>query len=69
MVFFEILLPNCKPITVGKIHHPPIQSSFLEVLTENMNKIDLMSNEIFILGNFNINFFLNDTHIFSKKVC
>ena len=38
-VFFEILLPNSKPITVGTIYRPPNQSNFLEVLNENMNKI------------------------------
>ena len=39
-VFFEILLPNSKPITVGTIYRLPNQSNFLEVLNENMNKID-----------------------------
>ena len=39
-VFFEILLPTSKPITVGTIYRPPNQSNFLEVLNENMNKID-----------------------------
>ena len=38
-VFFEILLPNSKSITVGTIYRPPNQSNFLEVLNENMNKI------------------------------
>ena len=51
-VFFEILLPNSKPITVGTIYRPPNQSNFLEVLNENMNKIDSISNEIYILGDF-----------------
>ena len=46
---------------------PPNQSSFLEVLNENMNKIDSISNEIYILGDFNINLFLNDSYIFSQK--
>ena len=32
-----------------------------------MNKIDSISNEIYILGDFNINFSLNDSYIFSKK--
>ena len=39
-VFFEILLPNSKPITAGTIYRPPNQFNFLEVLNENMNKID-----------------------------
>ena len=33
-VFFEILLPNSKPITVGTIYCPSNQSNFLEVLNE-----------------------------------
>ena len=52
--FFEILLPNSKPIAVGTIYLPPNQSNFLEVLNENMNKIDSISNETYIFGNFNI---------------
>ena len=67
-VFFEILLPNSKPITVVTIYRPPNQSNFLEVLNENMNNIDSISNEIFILGDFNANLFLNDSYIFSKIV-
>ena len=66
-VFFGILLPNSKPITVGTIYRPPNQSNFLEVLNENMNKIDSISNEIYILGDSNINLSLNDSYIFSKK--
>ena len=44
-VFFEILLPNSKLITVGTICRPPNQSNFLEVLNENMKKIDSISNK------------------------
>ena len=64
---FEILLPNSKPITVGTIYRPPNQSNFLEVLNENMNIIDSISNETYVLGNFNINLSLNDAYIFSEK--
>ena len=66
-VFFEILLPNSKPITVGTIYRPPNQSNFLEVQNKNMIKIDSISNETYILGDFNINFSLNDSYVFSKK--
>ena len=52
---------------MGAIYHPPSQSNFLEVLNENMNKIDSISNEIYILGDFNINLTLNDSNIFSNK--
>ena len=66
-VFFEILLPNSKPITVGTIYRSPNQSNFLEVLNENMNKIDSVGNKTYILGDFSINLSLNDSYIFSKK--
>ena len=62
-VFFEILLPNSKPITAVTIYFPPNQSNFLEVLNENMKKIDSISSEIFILGDFNINLSLSDSYI------
>ena len=39
-IFFEIILPNSKPVTVGTIYHPPNQSNFLEVLNENINNIN-----------------------------
>ena len=65
-VFFEILLPNSKPITVGTIYRPPNQTKFSEVLNENLNKIDSISNEIYLLGDFNINLSLNDSYVFSK---
>ena len=69
-VFFEILLLNFEPITVGTIYRPPNQSDFLEALNESMNKIDSISNEIYIICDFNINLSLNDSYIFSKnKTC
>ena len=67
--FFEIL------ITVGNIYRPTLcppppplsQSNFLEVLNDNMNKIDSINTEIYILGDFNINLYLNDSYILVKK--
>ena len=58
-VFFKILLPNSKPISIGTTYRPTNQSNVLEVLNENMNKIDSISNEIYILGDFSINLHLN----------
>ena len=67
-VFFEIILPNSKPIT-GPIYCPPNQSIFLELLIENMNKIDSISKQIYILGDLNINLPLHDSYFKKKKVC
>ena len=32
-----------------------------------MNKINSVDNEIYILGDFNINLFLNDSYVWKKK--
>ena len=45
-VFFEILSPNSKPITIGTIYRRPNKPNFLEVFNQNVNKIDSISNEI-----------------------
>ena len=79
-IFFEILLPNSKPVIVGTIYRPPSQNNFLELLNSNMNKINSVDNEIYFLGkinsvdneiyfvgDFNINLFLNDSDILGKK--
>ena len=61
-VFFEILLPNSKPITAETIYCPPNQTNFLELLNENINNIDSISNKIYILDNININWSLLFSH-------
>ena len=66
-IFFEILLPNSKPVIVGTIYCPPSQNNFLELLNSNMNKINSVDNEIYILGDFNINLFLNDSYVLEKN--
>ena len=65
-VFFEILLANTKPIVVAIIYRPPSQSKFLEIINTHFSKLDTNNNEIYILGNFNINLYLNNSYIFQK---
>ena len=66
-IFFAFfLLPNSKPITAGTIYRLPNQS-FLEILNDNMNKIDSVNNEIYILDDFNMNLYINDSYILAKK--
>ena len=54
-----------RPITIGTIYRPPNQSKFLEILNDNM--IDSVNNEIYILDDFNINLYINDSYILAKK--
>ena len=37
-IFFELLLPNTKPIVVGTTYHPPNQTNLMEIFTENLSK-------------------------------
>ena len=67
-IFFELLLPNTKPIVVGIIYLPPSQSEILETITTHFSKLDTNNNEIYILGDFNISLSILMTHTFFKKI-
>ena len=66
-IFFEILLPNSKQMTVGTIYCPPSQTNILDILNNNMIKINSVNNEMYILGDFNINLYLNDSYFLGKR--
>ena len=66
--FFQILLPNWKPVIVGTIYRPSSQNNFLELLNSNINKINSVDDEIYILGDFNINLFLKDSYFLVKNL-
>ena len=65
-IFFEILLPKTKPITVGIIYGPPNQSKFLQT-HENLAKLDTLKKELYILGDFNMNLYQNQNHTECKN--
>ena len=46
-VMFDLLLPKTKSISVGIFYRPPNQGNFLETLTNDLEKIDLNSRDIF----------------------
>ena len=54
-IFFELLLPNTKPVVVGPIYRPPNQANFMEIFNENLSKVDTNNVKTYILGDFNIN--------------
>ena len=67
-IFFEILLPSkTKPITVGIIYRPPNQNNFLQTLNEDFAKLDTLKNELYILGDFNINLYQNQNYTGCKN--
>ena len=66
-IFFELSLPNTKPIVVGIIYQPLGHSEFLEIINTHFSKLDTNNNEIYILGDFNINLYLNKSYICQKN--
>ena len=66
-VFVDILLPKTKPFSVGILYRPPNQNSFLDVVNENICKLSPESTDVFILGDININVFLNGKNILQDK--
>ena len=64
--FFDILLPKTKPIFVGIIYRPPNSINFLKCSYRHLDDINL-DNEIFLLGDFNINLLHNGKYILKEK--
>ena len=62
-IFFGILLPKTKPITVKNMYRRPRQTNFLETLKITLEKIDIDKKEIYILDDFNINMYHNNRYI------
>ena len=54
-ILLDIFLQNTKPFTVGIFYRPPDKYNFLEELNNEFYKLDSSNNDIFILGDFNIN--------------
>ena len=65
-IFIEIFLSKTKPMTVGIVYRPPSQTSFLETMNEHFYKLDTINKETYILGDFNINLYLNNKYVFEK---
>ena len=62
----DILLPKTKPIFVGIIYRPPNNINFLECFNKALDDINLY-NEIFLLGDFNINLLHNGKYILKEN--
>ena len=53
-VFFEILIPKVKPITVGIFYWPPNKNDSFNTCSNELQQIDSETNEIYLLADFNI---------------
>ena len=59
-IFFEILFPNAQSITVGIFYRPPNQNTFLDIIQNDFHKLNTTKNEVYILGDLNINLSTNN---------
>ena len=56
-------MPKTKPLIVEIIYSPPNQSNFLEIINANFGKLDIVTKDSYILGDFNINMCHNNKYI------
>ena len=54
-VFFKILIPKVNPIAIGTFYRLPNANEFLRIFSNDFQQIDSKTNEIYLLGDFNIN--------------
>ena len=66
-ILFDILSPKSKPITIGAFYRPPNQAEFMDLMINKFSNLNLKENEIYLLGDFNINLFQNDKYIPNGK--
>ena len=65
-ISFDLLLPKTKPIYIAIVYKPPTNNHFLDYLSKAPNDFNLMENDLFILGDTNINILNNRENILDK---
>ena len=65
-ISLDLLLPKTKPISIAIVYKPPTDNDFLEYLSKGLNDFNIMENDLFILGDTNINILNNGEIILDK---
>ena len=58
VIFVDLLLPKTKPISVDIFYRPPKDTNFLQLFAEILNFLNILENEMFVLGDTNINSYI-----------
>ena len=66
-VFFDLLIPKLKPLSIGIFYRPPHVNTFLETFANELKLIDLKETEVYFLGDFNINLLVNDKFVLKEN--
>ena len=64
-IFIDLLFLKTKPISVGIIYKPLSQTQFLEQMITEFEALNL-NNEVYVLGDFNINLLFRGVYILNK---
>ena len=67
-IFVDILLPKTKPFTVGILYRPPTQHDFVQVISDKLDLLSPETNDIYILGDLNINTYCNGKNLLDKNI-
>ena len=62
-VFFNLLIPKLKSLSIGSFYRPPNVNTFLETFVIDLKLIDLKKPEVYFLGDFNINHLVYDNFV------
>ena len=66
-VFSEILIPKVKPSAIEIFYRPPNANNFLDTFSNSFHQIDNKTNDIYLLGDVNINLFQNGKFILKEN--
>ena len=66
--FINLFIPKMKSISIGIFYRPPGQGNFLEISTNDLNLLDIGRNEIYLLGDFNINLLQDNKYILKENL-
>ena len=67
VIIVNLLLPKTKPISLLIVYIHPKYAHFLQLFAEVVNSLNVLENEIFVLGDVNINILQNGVNLLEKK--
>ena len=62
-IMSDILLPKPKPIIMGVFYRPSNRANFMKLIVKMFSFLNIKDNEIYLLGDFNINLSHNGNYI------
>ena len=68
VTFMDLVFPKTKPKSKGIVYRPPKDAIFLQLFAEILNSLNVSENEMFVLGEMNINILENGINLLEKNV-